>query len=103
MALLYSVYKLMLNAHWASEEEALKPAEKKRRLSGGDGEEKKEKKRFTRKGKTAWTDLTCPCGVPKNSKGDLDEHKVRRHEGNYWKCIIGDCPKRVQTKTAGAL
>ena len=92
----------MLNAHQASEEEALKPAEKKRRLSGGDGEEKK-KKRFTRKGKTAWTDLTCPCGVPKNSKGDLDEHKVRRHEGNYWKCIIGDCPKRVQTKTAGAL
>ena len=38
MASLYSVDKLMVNAHQASEEEALKPAEKKRRLSG-DGSE----------------------------------------------------------------
>ena len=46
MASLYSVEKLMLNTHQASEEDALKPAEKKRRISG-DGaasEEKKEKK-----------------------------------------------------------
>ena len=49
MASLYSVDKLMINAHEASEEEALKPAEKKRRISG-DGaasEQKKEKKRVT--------------------------------------------------------
>ena len=106
MASLYSVDKLMINAHQASEEEALKPAEKKRRISG-DGaasEQKKEKKRFTKSGNTAWTDFTCPCGVPKESKEDLDEHKSRRHdEGKFWKCIIEDCPKRVVTKTGVAL
>ena len=106
MASLYSVDKLMLNAHQASEDDALNPAEKKRRISG-DGaaaEQKKEKKRITKSGKTAWTDFTCPCGVPKNSKQDLDEHKSRRHdEGKFWKCIIEDCPKRVQTKTGVAL
>ena len=106
MASLYSVDKLMINAHQASEEEALKPAEKKRRISG-DGaasEQKKEKKRFTKSGNTTWTDFTCPCGVPKESKEDLDEHKSRRHdEGKFWKCIIEDCPKRVVTQTGVAL
>ena len=69
MASLYSVDKLMLNAHQASEDDALKPAEKKRRISG-DGaasEKKKEKKRITKAGKTAWTDFTYSCGVPKTA------------------------------------
>ena len=55
--MLYSVDKLMLNAHQASEEDAMKPAEKKRRISvdGAAAEEKKEKKRVTKSGNTAWT------------------------------------------------
>ena len=43
MASLYTVDKLMLNAHQASEDDALKPAEKKRRISG-DGAASEEKK-----------------------------------------------------------
>ena len=98
VASLYSVDNLMQQSHTQAP-----VSSKRRRISGDSPEEKQEKKRLTKEGKTAWTEFTCYCGVPKNSKEDLDDHKKRRHENNYWKCILEDCPKRVKTKSGTAL
>ena len=85
---LYSVDSLVQNMHSVNIDE--EPASKKRKQ-----DEKDEKSRKTRSGKTMFDEFTCFCGVPKDNKQDLEDHKVRRHnkgqEKEHWHCVIEDC------------
>ena len=55
--------------------EAVEPSKKRVRRDSGH-----IKKRLTRDGKTSFDDLTCHCGVQKQSQVDLEDHVNRRHE-----------------------
>ena len=57
-------------------EEAVEPSKKRVRRDSGQ-----TRKRLTRDGKTSFDDLTCHCGVQKQSQAELDDHVNRRHEG----------------------
>lgn len=85
---LYSVDSLVQNMHSVNIDE--EPASKKRKQ-----DEKEEKRRKTKSGKTMYNEFTCFCGVPKDNKQDLEDHKVRRHnkgqENENWHCVIEDC------------
>ena len=78
-------------------EEALEPSKKRARRDSGGG----TKKRLNREGKTCFDELTCHCGVQKQSQDALDDHIERRHKNrglNNWECIMKVCePKRFRS------
>ena len=96
----YAVDKLMQSAH---EEGPVPVPQKKMKYSELSDEEKKKKRRKTKSGNTSFDDNTCCCGVPKSSKEELKDHEKRRHPNKFFKCIIEDCPNRIETKVKSTL
>ena len=100
IASVYAFDKLMQNVH---EEGPVPVPQKKRKLSELTEEEKRQKRRKTKSGQTKFDEFTYCCGVPKSSKEELKDHENRRHPDKFSKCIIEDCPNRIETDTKSTL
>ena len=85
----YSIEQLMQNFHLVQLDD--ESSAKKRKL-----DEKEEKKRKTKSGKTSFTQFTCWCGVPKNDKEELDDHKKggTHSNGNVSLKTLNTLPKK---------